>query len=243
MEEDTFATQGFVLLPEVLGTKECEAIAAHVAGASAGAVGTRCLLPQPWCQAVAEHLRRHSSLAAFIPPGYVASQCTYFEKSRSRNWLVAVHQDLSIPVAERVNHPALHGWSEKEGALFVQAPVELLRQLVAVRLHIDNCAVNDGPLRVVAGSHLQGRVEPEAAASARQTQGEVICTGSRGSVLVMRPLLLHASSKAAGNSLRRVLHLLFGPGELPHPRCLLRSVDHGSARTRHKHRSRHWCVG
>jgi hypothetical protein len=28
----------------------------------------------------------------------------YFEKSSSRNWLVSVHQDLSIPVAERVEH-------------------------------------------------------------------------------------------------------------------------------------------
>jgi hypothetical protein len=32
----------------------------------------------------------------------------------------------------------------------------------------------------------------------------------------MRPLLLHASSKASGSSLRRVLHFLFGPRDLPH---------------------------
>jgi len=216
MEADAFATHGFVLVPEVLSSNECEAIATHVANASGGSVGTRCLLPQPWCQAIAKQLRRHPLLAAFIPAGSVATQCTYFEKSRSRNWLVPVHQDLSIPVAERVNHPALHGWSEKEGSLFVQAPVELLQQLVAVRLHIDTCTVNDGPLRVVAGSHLRGRVEPEAAAIARQTQGEVICSGPRGSALVMRPLLLHASSKASGTGMRRVLHLLFGPSELPH---------------------------
>ena len=32
--------------------------------------------------------------------------------------------------------------------------------------------------------------------------------------MLMRPLLLHASSKTAGTSRRRVLHFLFGPREL-----------------------------
>ena len=63
----------------------------------------------------------------------VAVQCTYFEKSADRNWLVPIHQDLAIPVARRVEHPALRGWSHKEGSLFVQPPADVLAQLVAVR--------------------------------------------------------------------------------------------------------------
>lgn len=211
-----FAAHGFTLVPHVLGGGECEAVASHVAVHALGAAGTRCLLPQTWCGVLATQIQRCPSLAAFIPPSFIAAQCTYFEKSRSRNWLVACHQDLSIPVASRVPDPALQGWSEKEGSLFVQAPTELLQQLVAVRLHIDDCAVADGPLRVVPGSHLRGRIEPEAAVLARQTEGEVVCQCSRGSALVMRPLLLHASSKASGTSQRRVLHFLFGPRELPY---------------------------
>jgi len=211
---DAFSTQGFAVLAGVFDDVQCEAIAAKATGVAG--IGTRCLLPHPWCQAVAEQLKSHPLLAAFLPAGFVAAQCTYFEKSRARNWLVAAHQDLSIPVASRVSNAALRGWSEKEGSLFVQAPVELLQQLVAVRLHIDNCSINDGPLRVVPGSHLRGRLEPEAAIAARQTEGELICPGPRGSVLVMRPLLVHASSKATGNSARRVLHFLFGPRELPY---------------------------
>lgn len=31
----------------------------------------------------------------------------------------------------------------------------------------------------------------------------------------MRPLLLHASSKATGRSRRRVLHFVYGPAQLP----------------------------
>jgi ectoine hydroxylase-related dioxygenase (phytanoyl-CoA dioxygenase family) len=85
-----------------------------------------------------------------------------------------------------------------------------------VRLHLDDCAEEDGPLRVVPGSHLDTWDTPEAAARARRLHGEVSCPGRRGSLLVMRPLLLHASSKACGRSRRRVLHFLFGPRGLPH---------------------------
>src|SRR4051812_114307 len=50
-----------------------------------------------------------------LPRGAVAVQCTLFDKSADKNWLVALHQDLSIPVPERVTHPDCSGWSEKEG--------------------------------------------------------------------------------------------------------------------------------
>lgn len=35
-------------------------------------------------------------------------------------------------------------------------------------------------------------------------------------VLLMRPLALHASSKATGSSRRRVLHFVYGPLALPY---------------------------
>jgi ectoine hydroxylase-related dioxygenase (phytanoyl-CoA dioxygenase family) len=174
------------------------------------------LLPQSWCASLARRIRGHSVLNLLIPAEFVAAQCTYFEKSTSRNWLVPIHQDLSIPVAERVSHPALRGWSAKEGSLFVQAPSEILEQLVAVRVHLDACTPQDGPLRVMPGTHAQGRIEPEAAVAIRGTGTAVACHAKRGDALVLRPLLLHASSKASGTSRRRVLHFLFGPCQLPH---------------------------
>lgn len=215
MDTTAFTTQGFALVPQVLGPAECESVASRLAGAPPDSAGTRGLLSQAWCQALAATLRRHPSLAPLLPADCAAVQCTYFEKSASRNWLVPVHQDLSIPVAARVAHAGMGGWSEKEGVLYVQPPVALLRQLVALRLHIDACGAEDGPLRIIPGSHLRGRTEAQAAAAARRAQGEVVCTAERGSVMAMRPLLLHASSKSTGHSRRRVLHFLFGPRLLP----------------------------
>jgi hypothetical protein len=207
---------GFVTLRGVLRKDECAALAELAARASVGSAGTRCLLSLPWCQSLAAQLRRHPAIAKLMPVDHVAAQCTYFEKSVARNWLVPIHQDLGIPVAARVDSPALHGWSEKEGTLFVQAPVELLRELLAVRVHLDDCLQGDGPLQVLPGTHERGRFEPEAAAQARRAGPVVACTLERGDALLMRPLLLHASSKASGASRRRVLHFLFGPRRLPH---------------------------
>lgn len=92
----------------------------------------------------------------YSPVGTWLIQCTYFEKSVSRNWAVPPHQDLSIPVARRLEEAQLGGWSRKEGSVFVQPPVGLLEQLVAVRLHLEACTRADGPLQVLPGSHRSG---------------------------------------------------------------------------------------
>jgi len=213
MHQERFAADGFTLVPGVLSAAECAALARSASGAYASVAGNRCVLSQPWCAALVPLLRAHETLSALLSES-LAVQCTYFEKSASLNWLVPIHQDLSIPVAQRVSHSELRVWSVKEGALFVQPPPPLLERMVAVRVHLDHCATTDGPLRVVPGSHLSGIVPSHVAVAARSR--EVVCAAERGSALAIRPLLLHSSSKANGSSLRRVLHFLFGPPELPY---------------------------
>ncbi|MFZ6674304.1 phytanoyl-CoA dioxygenase family protein [Undibacterium sp. Xuan67W] len=178
--------------------------------------GTRQLLEMPWCADLAKRMAQHEQLAPLLPLDPVAVQCTYFEKSLDQNWLVPLHQDLSIPVAEKVDHPELTGWSEKEGRYFVQPPIAVLEQLVAVRLHIDDCGEEDGALKVVPRSHRLGRLSGAAASSARDQFGETTCSVPKGAALIMRPLVLHASSKATGLSKRRILHFLYGPASLSH---------------------------
>lgn len=216
MNINQFETNGIALIEQLLSDAECQAIAENVVSSSSGSAGTRCLLSQAWCRVLASRMRQNPSIAALVPSAFVAVQCTYFEKSLARNWLVSIHQDMSIPVAKRIEHQNLQGWSEKEGSLYVQAPVNLLQQLVAVRLHLDACGVDDGPLRILPGSHLAGKVTAEAAAIERQAGPEFVCIAQQGSAWAMRPLLLHASSKSKGKSLRRVLHFLFGPREMPY---------------------------
>ncbi len=202
-----FARDGFAIIDTGLlklrvGTDSC-------------AQPARRMLDAPWCQTLARQLACDPMVAATLPDSAVAVQCTWFEKSMGRNWLVPIHQDLMIPVRERINnHPRLHGWSVKDGLPYVQAPASTLRQVVAVRLHLDACEAHDGALCVVPGSHLHGVIDNVEAAAQRAP--EVMCPVPKGHAMIMRPLLLHRSGKASGASRRRVLHFVFGPAQLPH---------------------------
>jgi ectoine hydroxylase-related dioxygenase (phytanoyl-CoA dioxygenase family) len=207
-----FARLGFAILPGVVAVGQCARYAALVN--APGTPGSRRLLSEPWCAALADSLCSSAALRALLPPGHLAVQCTFFEKSDAVNWLVPVHQDLSIPVRSPVEDGALRGWSRKQDGWYVQPSPELLEQLLAVRLHLDPCGAEDGALHLVPGSHRQGVIPARAAVTLRG--GEQACLAGVGDILVMRPLLLHRSSKATGVSRRRVLHFLFGPAELPH---------------------------
>jgi ectoine hydroxylase-related dioxygenase (phytanoyl-CoA dioxygenase family) len=78
-----------------------------------------------------------------------------------------------------------------------------LEQLVAVRVHLEENTSQNGPLVVVPGSHRQAVVNSQ----------RVPCHVQSGGALVMRPFLLHASSKVKSGA-RRVLHFVFGPRAL-----------------------------
>lgn len=208
-----FERQGYAVLAQLFSENECRALDAELETATPRSAGTRNLLDAPWCAALARELR--SRLHELLPADTVAVQCTLFEKSAQTNWLVPSHQDLSIPIRERTGHPALSGWSEKEGTLYVQPPASALEQLIAVRLHLDDCGNEDGPLKVVAGSHRFGRLPEEKALEMKKILGEQTCCVGRGGALLMRPLLLHSSSKSAGAGRRRVLHFIYGPPSLP----------------------------
>ena len=208
--------RGFFVVPNVLSVPQCDAAISEIASHISARPGSRSLMDDPWCQDLALALKRDSRIASVLPDAAVAVQCTLFDKSLETNWLVALHQDLSIPVRERVDSPQCVTWSVKEGVTFVQPPSPLLAELIAVRVHLDDCRLDNGPLRVIPGSHRFGRLSAEEAQAHRSANGEIACTASRGAALVMRPLLLHASSKALADVPRRILHFLFGPPVLPY---------------------------
>jgi ectoine hydroxylase-related dioxygenase (phytanoyl-CoA dioxygenase family) len=138
-----------------------------------------------------------------------------FDKAPAANWKVPWHQDTAIAVAERVEVPGFVGWSVKDGVTHVHPPVEILERMVALRIHLDDCGPDNGPLRVLPGSHRHGKLDEAQIEHWRQTTAEVRCCAMQGDVLVMRPLLLHASSPAKAPSHRRVIHLEYACGALP----------------------------
>lgn len=211
----SFESCGFAVVAQVLRDSECAKVAGHFDAFTSDEAGSRALLELDWCRNLALTLRSEAVIARHLSSDFVVVQCTAFSKTPETNWLVSLHQDLSIPVRERVQSLECRGWSSKQGALFVQPPVAVLESLLAIRVHIDACSAENGALRVVPGSHLLGRLAADAQAKVRNASGELVVPVDRGGALLMRPLLLHASSKAAIPDGRRVLHFLFGPRTLP----------------------------
>jgi hypothetical protein len=216
IEAQAFESDGYALVDDALTPDQIRAVEIELEKLAGKSAGTRTLLDQVWCQNLARELRSRSCFSPLLTARSLAVQCTYFEKSDKANWLVPFHQDVDIPVLERVVDAPLTGWSEKEGVVHVHPPITVLEQLVAVRVHIDPCNDEHGPLKVIPGSHRVGRLKDDEIPAVRKASAERVCIARRGAALLMRPLLLHASAKAFKPNRRRVLHFLFGPESLPY---------------------------
>ncbi|HEX4796850.1 MAG TPA: phytanoyl-CoA dioxygenase family protein [Humisphaera sp.] len=139
----------------------------------------------------------------------------FFDKTPNANWKVAWHQDLSIAVKKRVEQPGFGPWSVKQGIQHVQPPAQILQNMLTIRLHLDDCLVDNGPLLVIPGSHEHGVLTPAQIAQWRSNHKPRMCEVSRGGALLIRPLLLHASSAATNPAHRRVIHLEYSADDLP----------------------------
>jgi hypothetical protein len=117
---------GYAVIADMVDSTELGEIARFAGGLVCDRAGTRRLIELPWCRELAVRLMRDERLSGIFSTEVIPVQCTLFAKSIQSNWLVSLHQDLSIPVAERVESPGCQGWSEKEGELFVQPPVSVL---------------------------------------------------------------------------------------------------------------------
>jgi ectoine hydroxylase-related dioxygenase (phytanoyl-CoA dioxygenase family) len=186
-------------------------------------------LPQAGSQAGVRHLLasypvvrmavRSSSVRAaaeaVLGPRCFAVRAILFDKTLEANWNVAWHQDLTIAVRHRRCVVGFTAWSEKQGVVHVQPPVPVLERMLAMRVHLDDCQAENGPLRVLPGSHREGRLDAAAIHRWKARGSEVQCVSAQGGLILMRPLLLHASSAARVVGQRRVLHLEFAADELP----------------------------
>ena len=140
----------------------------------------------------------------------------YFDKHKDANWKVAWHQDLTIAVRQQANIDGYGPWTIKAGIPHVQPPAAVLENMLTIRLHLDHTDGSTGALRVLPGSHRNGRFTAEDIQSWRERVGTVTCTMEKGGAMLMRPLLLHASSAATIPSHRRVLHFEYSALDLPY---------------------------
>lgn len=138
----------------------------------------------------------------------------FFDKQPTANWKVPWHQDVTIAVKNRLDLPGYQPWSSKGGIYHVQPPVAILEQMLTVRIHLDRTDESNGALKVISGSHCDGKLSSDSINIWKQLDS-TICTCEPGGILLMRPLLLHASSAAIVPIHRRVIHFDYAGCDLP----------------------------
>ncbi len=132
-----------------------------------------------------------------------------FDKTPAANWFVPWHQDRSIAVAKRVECAGYGNWTTKDGFIQVEPPLAFLEAIATLRIHLDDCGEDNGPLEVIPGSHTAGRLDRAHIASVVEASPHRLCLAARGDILCLRPLILNRSQRAKVPSQRRVLHLEF----------------------------------
>jgi len=192
----------------------CESGGAGVMRSAAGAVyGARNVLDLwPAAARVCHQPMLREALRAAVGPGFGLVRVLYFDKPPGESWALPWHKDLAIAVRDN-RLPSSHFGcpTTKYGVPHVEAPEWLLERMLTARLHLDAVTDENGPLRVLPGSHRGGKDQTTAG-------NEVRVVGDRGDVLLMRPLLSHCSGHSHDGTTRhrRTLHLEFsGVRELP----------------------------
>jgi ectoine hydroxylase-related dioxygenase (phytanoyl-CoA dioxygenase family) len=178
-----------------------------------GKAGARCLLDEPQVAEVAREISAQLVGKGVLGMRAIAVQALGFDKTPETNWKVTWHQDVMFPFAGVVRTPGYDLVTKKNGIDYARPPRDVLERMLAVRLHLDDCDEANGPLRMAPGSHRAGILKSTDITGAVVRHGEVPCLAAAGEALLMRPLLLHASSLARVPRHRRVLHLVYYSGE------------------------------
>ncbi|HEY9679107.1 MAG TPA: phytanoyl-CoA dioxygenase family protein [Drouetiella sp.] len=165
----------------------------------------------------ASHGVMHQIASQLLAGSPLPVRAIFFDKTPESNWYVTWHQDLTIPVREKVELDGFGSWSVKNGVPHCQPPTAVLEAMVALRLHLDDCGESNGPIKFITGSHRFGILNQDDIARLRDQNNPEIGLAKTGDVIAMKPLVLHSSSVAESAEHRRVLHLEYALYDLPSP--------------------------
>lgn len=151
-------------------------------------------------------------VAQVLGPRFGLVRVLFFDKPPGQSWALPWHRDMTIAVRDnRLPSGQFCKPTLKAGVPHVEAPRWLLENMLTVRWHLDDVTEENGPLRVMPGSHRTMEADSQA-------RPPVPILSRAGDVLLMRPLLSHCSFRSQDDTQRhrRILHFEFtGVRELP----------------------------
>jgi ectoine hydroxylase-related dioxygenase (phytanoyl-CoA dioxygenase family) len=218
IDHNQLRNKGYTFARGLLGSELLTALARIVESSAAsadGRGGVRNLLDIPAFRDLAESPIVRSVVTPALGDEAFVVRGILFDKTDAANWKVPWHQDVTIAVTQRIEADNYGPWSVKAGVIHVQPPASILERMLSVRIHIDDCPSENGALRVLPQTHQSGKLDQPCTEKFVAEKISVTCEAKAGDALLMRPLLLHASSASAAPKHRRVIHFDYANEELP----------------------------
>jgi hypothetical protein len=219
---------GFAILPNVFAQEQVESIIADLSRALSSRDGKESAIQSPegvtyaarnlltlWppVKTIWRQPLLLEALRGILGPNCGLVRVLFFDKPPERTWSLPWHKDMTIAVRDNRRPSSLFAKpTRKAGVPHVEAPSAVLAAMLTARLHLDDVTEENGPLKVLPGSHRTNKVM-----NIDETEARHILVRP-GDVLLMRPLLAHSSqsSRAGTTRHRRILHLEFAASpELP----------------------------
>jgi len=221
--QNNIAVDGFSIIPQLYTDTEIESIKAVVEKTDRSSSGfqksndlfaiRRFLKEVPEAVALIFKDKLLKQVSEIFGDDYKVVKSIYFDKPEQSNWFVAYHQDLTIAVDKKAEQRDYINWTVKQDQFSVQPPLSILQHNFTIRIHLDDTNENNGALKVIPGSHSKGVYRTKTIDWSSET--EVFCKVRKGGVMIMRPLLMHASNKSTNHTQRRVIHIEFSNAILP----------------------------
>ncbi len=203
-------SQGFEIIPELFDQRRIASVIESLDASPLrrSRAGVRNALRIDSVRDLAADSRLLNIANSVLGGSAVPFRATLFDKSFGANWLVVWHRDTALPLRVRRDVKGWGPWSVKEGVICAHAPAYALEQVLAIRIHLDHSNEQNGSLRVLPQTHTLGVLSDNAIHDLAQRIPAVDCHVAAGGVLLMKPLLVHSSSKAKSDTAhRRVLHI------------------------------------
>lgn len=150
-----------------------------------------------------------------IGDDYFVVKSIYFDKPTKSNWYVSYHQDLTISVNQKHEIEGYKLWTNKQNQFAVQPPINVLENIVTLRIHLDDTDENNGALNVIPKSHCKKVYRPENIDWTKEI--EVTAVVQQGGIMFMKPLILHSSKRTTNEKNRRVIHIEMSNQSLANP--------------------------
>lgn len=205
---------GAQLCPQALSAAEVSELRALADSTLAGKSGVRIFGGKIAAAIRAPSGGMHRLARAILGAAAHPIRAVLFDKTEEANWSVAWHQDRTIAVRERREVAGYGPWSIKDGALHVEPPFEIMRDMVTMRAHLDDCGDDNAPLLVALGSHRIGRVPTADISDSVSGLATARCLAGAGDVWAYVTPIIHASERTRSPARRRVLQVDFSAGEL-----------------------------